>query len=553
MPLSPRTPLLKELELRIRVRGPISISEFMRVCLTHPLHGYYTHTTTTTNNNNNNSSTSKNNKINNTTRKIFGVKGDFTTSPEISQLFGEMIGIWCVDTWTKLGSPQQFNLCELGPGRGTLMKDILRTIQAFPQTRDALSSVHFIEASKPLQNEQLSSIKSFSFMNKNQIKFHSSLHEFHNKQQQQHLLPTLFIAQEFLDALPIHQFEYIKDRGWCERLVDVVDSVPDISAAATATTATDLQGLTHHLRFVLSKTPTPASKLLLGDTHPTNTSVVNRIEIGIDAMCIVQDIARIINRVGGACLLVDYGVNNNNNPADSLRGILNHEFVHPLREPGLVDLSVDVNFNALKRVLQYERVGVIGGPTTQGQFLKTMGIEHRLGRLLHLLGPQREEEQLKLYVGYKRLVDPGEMGNSYKVLGFGSKPNLVMDMEKEREIFVQSSAASSSSTNVNSNNINFPQQDILSLVNHQQPSSTRHHIPNNNNKETNNNQNSIVFDEIRSGKVRMPWGDHHHHATINSSSISAGSSNSNSVNNKKDDNQNYSEFTKKFGFEMVGF
>ena len=417
---SPRTELLREVEARVALRGPISVAEFMRVALTHPTAGYY---------------------ASRDAEAVLGPKGDFTTSPEISQLFGEMLAVWMVQRWIDMGRPSAVRVVEFGPGKGTLMKDALRTFASFPDFASALKAVHLVEVSEKMRAAQAKAlgVDAGSSSAPSDTKFAPLRNSPHGKVPVEWSNsggfddipggePLLVFAQEFLDALPVHQFE-LTEKGWSERLVDVAPSSLD-GGDDDPTQLPDLDGLKHHLRFVLSPGATPAVRTLLRGVHtnrpPRKEDVGARVEVGPDALAWTQDLSRALVKRGGGAVVVDYG--KTESPiADSLRGIREHKFVHPLSQPGLVDLSVDVDFPALARIAkQSVRPGslVVGGPTTQGEFLTNLGIQHRVAVLLRKLEAANDDEaKLRLFAGYKRLVGtvPGEgMGSVFKVLAFGA-------------------------------------------------------------------------------------------------------------------------------------
>lgn len=236
--------------------------------------------------------------------------------------------------------------------------------------------------------------------------------------------PSLFVAQELFDALPVHQFEYT-DRGWCERLVDV-----------------DFEDGEDHFRFVLSPGATPAARVYIGrekifdpsagqqvvidpsdpqghnkpsgEVRTAEAEIGDRIEISPVGIALAQDIARRVKENGGGALIVDYG---HDHPSSvSLRGIKDHEFVSVLREPGDVDLSIDVDFATLRRfaMLEAPETVVASGPIGQGQFLRNMGIEHRLAALLE--NAESDEQAQELFSSYERLVEPDQMGSIFKAM-----------------------------------------------------------------------------------------------------------------------------------------
>ncbi|KAE8899611.1 hypothetical protein PF005_g5302 [Phytophthora fragariae] len=411
--------LVHVLRSMIEVKGPLTVGEFMTRALSHPDHGYYMK------------------------KDVFGSQGDFTTAPEISQMFGELIAVWCVVTWQQMGSPGHVKIVEMGPGRGSLMSDFLRAAKSFQPFYEAIE-IHMVDISPAMQKIQQETLKCEPIEDKTApentmrlpdngptVRWHA---DFANVPHG----PSLMIAQELFDALPVHQFEYT-ERGWCERLVDI-----------------DFEDGGDHFRFVLSPGPTPATRVYIGreklfdpstalshvaETHisgvedlkkmqdtvvqrldvadvagtPVRTAqaeVGDRIEISPVSIALVQDMAKRISQSGGGALIVDYGYDH---PSGiSLRGIKNHEFVSVLREPGDVDLSIDVDFATLGRFATAEPKVKSSGPVGQGAFLKNMGIEHRLAMLLQ--NTESEQVQQDLFSSYERLVEPEQMGTIFKAM-----------------------------------------------------------------------------------------------------------------------------------------
>lgn len=409
-----QTELLKFLKRNIEMRGAISISEFMRIALLHPQLGYYCRT------------------------DVFGQDGDFTTSPEISQMFGELLGVWCVSNWMALGEPSSLSLVELGPGRGTLMADILRVAHRFPNFRNALC-VNFVERSPVLREYQAAAIccqveaeadrmgqreatligqipSSTGTAGAIDVAWYEELNLVPKG------TPTLMLAQEFFDALPVHQFQ-LTEKGWCERLVDV-DEKEDSK---------------HHLRFVLSPAPTVASRVLLGkgltrnttdqqdrdrvrrDNTPPDAKVGDAIEISPAGIGVCQDMAQRIADDGGAALIIDYG--HDHAMADSIRGIKQHTFVDIFEDPGMVDLSIDVDFSALRRAVDTVSGAAATPVITQGSFLRNMGIDVRMAKLLESAS---EESAERLFSEYERLTGDEDMGRIYKVMGIVTKDTMDM-------------------------------------------------------------------------------------------------------------------------------
>lgn len=338
-PLSGALPTPQELAAQIAAQRVTSIADYMGAMNAH----YYA------------------------TRDPLGAAGDFTTAPEISQLFGEMIGIWMADIWTRAGRPE-FRYVELGPGRGTLAVDALRVMarfQAVPQ------SVHLVETSPTLAAAQLARIP------------HAQHHDDVDALPDD--LPLIIIANEFFDALPIHQ--YIRtENGWRERVVVRQDD--RLQAAAGDTAADELVPPSlrqHDVGTIVETTP-------------------------LSAMIMHKCAARLV-RGGGAMLAIDYGYSG---PAagDSLQALHRHQFVDVFAQPGEVDVTAHVDFTCLRDAAAHTGARATG-PVPQGQWLQHMGIDTRLGSLLRA-APDRQTE---LISGRNRLVEDKEMGQLFKILG----------------------------------------------------------------------------------------------------------------------------------------
>ncbi|XP_024382737.1 uncharacterized protein [Physcomitrium patens] len=375
---SEETPMAKHLKALIRFRGgPITVAEYMEEVLTNPNAGFYMN------------------------RDVFGTHGDFVTSPDISQMFGEMVGVWSMCLWHQMGQPEAVNIIELGPGRGTLMADLLRGTAKFKDFSQTLS-VHLVECSPALRKIQHETLKCvykggaeekptadgqnsevvddrISQISGVPVAWHFDLDQVPRG------VPTIIIAHEFYDALPIHQFQK-SPRGWCEKLVDVAED--------------DCQGL----RFVLSPGPTAASKLFLTRRMKwaslQEKAEIEHVEVCPQAMKVTADIAKRVGGDGGGALIVDYG--DSKIVSDSLQAIKKHEFVHVLDSPGNADLSAYVDFAALKHVV--EDAAAVYGPITQSQFLGALGINFRLESLVQ---NATDEQAEALQLGYWRLVGDG--------------------------------------------------------------------------------------------------------------------------------------------------
>ncbi|CAL8464273.1 g3808 [Coccomyxa elongata] len=372
----PETDMCRHIKALIQFRGgPITIAEYMSEVLTNPSAGYYT------------------------TRNVFGRAGDFITSPEISQLFGEMVGIWCVWMWHEMGKPHALRLVELGPGKGTLMADLLRSTAAFKDFSLSITA-DLVEVSDALRERQQSALdcsttatvsdagveSHTSGLTGIPVRWHRSLETVSSDS------PAIYIAHEFFDALPVHHFQKT-DRGWRERLVDVSEDEEDPL----------------HLRMVLAPNQTPASKLLLQrrlEALPPDTEQWLRyLEVCPQGMAIAGDLAKRVVKEGGAALVIDYG-RDRPYPA-SLAAIRDHGFVNMLSSPGTADLSAHIDFSALRQGVEEAADGAAAchGPISQARFLEGLGVRERLSALLENAS---EDEAADLISGYERLVTGSE-------------------------------------------------------------------------------------------------------------------------------------------------
>ncbi|KAI9337789.1 S-adenosyl-L-methionine-dependent methyltransferase [Obelidium mucronatum] len=384
----PLSDLSRHLAETIRITGPISTAQYMRQALTHPMGGYYMK------------------------QDVFGTKGDFTTSPEISQMFGELIGVWLVAQWQQMGSPSKFNIVELGPGRGTLMSDILRTVTQFKDFTSAIGSVNMVEASPFLrrvqsklltgsdEDESGGDLRGSDTSSDNkpeperkegfQIHWHDALESVEQG------IPILLVAHEFFDAMPVYQFQMAPD-GWREVMVDLDESPSS----------------PHNFRFILSPGSTKASVTLLKDERYLRFKEGSRIEVSPDSYTYAHKIGERIKRDGGFALIADYG--KNLIMADTMRGIQNHKFVSSLSKPGDSDLTADVDFSFLTKA--FLDSGVKSSEImTQGDFLRSMGIVQRLQVLLKVADAAKRKD---LAGAYERLVGPSgvnAMGEIYKFM-----------------------------------------------------------------------------------------------------------------------------------------
>ncbi|KAI8380300.1 S-adenosyl-L-methionine-dependent methyltransferase [Blakeslea trispora] len=308
---------------------------------------------------------------------VFGKKGDFVTSPEISQVFGELCGLYYLTEWMRLGQPEKTQIIEFGPGRGTLMSDMLRTWSQFPHFYKTLTDVHLVEASPGLRklqraalvqgssesdvvrvegNEREAAIETIQRPDGIKVSWHDGVEVVPDQW-------SFVMAHEFFDALPIHSFEKV-DSEWRELLVDIDDSE--------------------------------------------------------ESYGVMAKIANYLDRNGGTGLAIDYG--QDYIQGDTLRAIKNHKIISPMSDPGTADLSADVDFSFLKTAVAPTSDVTSYGPITQGEFLLSLGIQARVEQLFK--NQKTSAGRKTLLDGAERLVDPKAMGRIYKVLAFANDKKL---------------------------------------------------------------------------------------------------------------------------------
>jgi NADH dehydrogenase [ubiquinone] 1 alpha subcomplex assembly factor 7 len=331
---------------RIALTGPISIADFMAEALGHPRLGYY--------------------------RRALpvGAAGDFTTAPEISQMFGELIGAWLAERWLAMGAPSPVQLIELGPGRGTLMADALRATRGAPGFHAALR-LHLIDTNAPLRAEQQRALGGFA-------------PAWHERFDEVPPGPALIVANEFFDALPVRQFQRTA-QGWRERMVGLA---PDGEALVSA----------------LAPGATPFARYL---PHAPEGA---HAEIGEAGRALATAIGARLTRDGGWALIVDYGYDSG--AGASLQAVRGHQGVGILDRPGETDLSAHVDFAALAAAARAPTFGPIG----QGDFLLRLGI---LRRAESLKARANESQRAAIDAALARLIDPDQMGTLFRVLAVG--------------------------------------------------------------------------------------------------------------------------------------
>ena len=353
------SPLQAEIHKLIKSSGPMPVWRYMELCLMHPEHGYYV------------------------SRDPLGREGDFTTAPEVSQMFGELLGLWTASVWKAIGSPPMLRLVELGPGRGTMMADALRAVRVLPPLYQSLS-IHLVEINPVLREKQRATLSGVR-----NITWHDSIDDVPEG-------PAVILANEYFDVLPIHQVVK-RETGWHERVVNL-----------------DADG---KLVFAAADEPMPRFEVLLPPlVRAAPVGAVFEWRPDTEMM----KIAARVRDQDGAALIIDYG-HLRSDAGDTFQAIARHSFADPLKNPGQADVTAHVDFQALARAA--EDVGArVHGPVTQGDFLKRLGIETRAVTLMAKTTP---EVSADISGALKRLTDSGRggMGSMFKVLAV-TEPNL---------------------------------------------------------------------------------------------------------------------------------
>ena len=351
------SPLEAEIRRRIALVGPMAVAQYMALCLTHREHGYYT------------------------THDPFGARGDFVTAPEISQMFGELIGLWAAAAWRAMNSPERVRLVELGPGRGTMMLDVLRAARVIPDFRAAIL-LHMVEISPALERLQRDALVASDVP----VSWHRALDDVPDG-------PLIIVANEFIDALPVHQAVMCVD-GWHERVIKL--------------------GEDEELHFGIDRDPIPLfDDLLPGEIR--NARIGEIFEWRADQIAL--EIGQRVVRSGGVALIIDYG-HVRSAIGDTLQAVSEHGFVDPLADPGMADLTAHVDFQALARAA--EGMGArVHGPVTQARFLRRLGIGQRAS-VLKAAAPADYGSTIDAAVD--RLTDEDRlgMGQLIKVLALSS-------------------------------------------------------------------------------------------------------------------------------------
>jgi NADH dehydrogenase [ubiquinone] 1 alpha subcomplex assembly factor 7 len=336
---------------QVRAQGAVTLADFMRLALGAREIGYYT------------------------SRDPLGAAGDFITAPEISQMFGEMLGLWCIDTWQRLGSPAEINLVELGPGRGTLMADALRAAKLAPAFVAAIR-LHLVEISAPLRAEQARRLQPY------QPHWHDGFESLPSG-------PVLVLANEFFDALPIHQFQRTES-GWRERGIT-------LDPADTN-------------RFIWALLP-PGPQLALLQPQHQAARVGEIVEVSPASQRLAGLIGQRCSSTSSAALFIDYGPTESG-IGDSFQALRRHRYHDPLLAVGDADLTAHVDLAALCRAGAAAGCRTFG-PLPQGDFLRVLGIETRAQMLAKHQAPSVVAE---IDASLHRLIDAKQMGNLFNVI-----------------------------------------------------------------------------------------------------------------------------------------
>jgi len=352
------SPLGELLVRRIRIAGPLTVAEYMAEALGHPQYGYYKQ------------------------GDPFGLEGDFITAPEISQMFGELLGAWCAAAWETMGRPAPVRLVELGPGRGTLMADALRGTRKATGFHAAVD-LHMVETSPYLRGRQAEALQQAA---------PTIAPSWHDAFDDVPDGPLLLVTNELFDALPIHQFEFQGGR-WLERVVDV-DSSGD--------------GLVFALRA-------PGAALAVATTPPQPARQGMVVEACPAGIALAAAIGRRVAQHGGAALIIDY-CHDGSGCGDSLQAVRRHQKHAVLAEPGTADLAAHVDFGALARAAR-EAGAAVHGPIPQNTLLERLGVKLRAAALARNATPAQAAD---LQAATERLLHLEQMGTLFKALAIAA-------------------------------------------------------------------------------------------------------------------------------------
>jgi NADH dehydrogenase [ubiquinone] 1 alpha subcomplex assembly factor 7 len=341
----------ERLRARISREGPISVADYMQACLADARAGYYT------------------------SREPIGASGDFITSPEVSQIFGELIGLWAVTVWHAMGKPRSVVVAELGPGRGTLLADASRAWRSQPEFADRVS-LALVETSPVLRGVQRTTLK----VSDRPMQWCDRIEDVAEGR------PLIVLANEFIDALPVRQL--VRRGGdWRERCIGLDQDA--------------------RLAFVDGN--------IVEDDHLPAEPDGAIVERRPGTAALLAALAKRAAKAPLAALVIDYG-HAKSGIGDTLQAVRHHRYADPLAEPGAADLTAQVDFAALKQEAEALALRTYG-PMPQGEFLLRLGLLERRDRLL-AIAPAEQRELISS--GATRLADPGQMGVLFKVLALTS-------------------------------------------------------------------------------------------------------------------------------------
>jgi NADH dehydrogenase [ubiquinone] 1 alpha subcomplex assembly factor 7 len=362
-------PLETEIRRRIAAAGPMPVGEYMALCLADPDYGYYT------------------------TRDPLGARGDFITAPEVSQMFGELIGLWMAAIWKQMGSPENIRIIELGPGRGTLMNDALRAVQVMPGFREAVA-LHLVEINPALEAQQERKLEHLG----TPMSWHPTLQDVPKG-------AAIIVANEFFDALPVNQAVKTQS-GWHERQIEI--------------------DADRKLAFTFAPNPIAYFDMLL-PAQIRDAPEHSIFEWRDDKPA--MELGRRIADNGGAALVIDYG-HADSAVGETLQAVGQHAYADPLTAPGSIDLTAHVDFQALGRAI--EAMGVNGyGPIEQRQFLQRLGIDTRAAKLKMAATSRAAASEIDLALARLTGTGRGAMGTLFKAASY-AHPSLGVPPALER-------------------------------------------------------------------------------------------------------------------------
>lgn len=360
--------ILSKTMVKIKATGPITVFEYMQEVLNMPHHGYYS------------------------SHPRIGPKGDFITSPELSQVFGELLGVWLVSEWMKQGRPSKPQIVEMGPGNATLTEDIIRILSQL-KVHNEFARVNLIETSPYFTKVQFNRLCKKENLDKPTLCTRSGFTKFglpvfwYDSVKDIPVAPSYFVANEFFDALPIHQFKRV-DGQWREVMID--------------------RDGDDKLRFIL---PSFNTTSITAYSHLFQDLTSDKVEVNPLAIVATEYVSSYLKDGGiGSCIIVDYGDEESRN--FTLRGFKNHKEWNVLLEPGTADLTADVNFGLLKNFAS--KYVTVHGPVTQNAFLHRMGVRERIAVLLKK--SVEKDQKNDLIKSYEYLTSDKFMGERFKVL-----------------------------------------------------------------------------------------------------------------------------------------